>query len=192
MAITQCLDPSIFNGALRINWFGPMSNHGDPANFAADAYSDPAGVTAVTVLQANAGQAVTVSTCAPAPGMRCNLEAGTGLLLAQNNTGAPIRLSFSGNGVSAVGAFMVSKVPFGSPFTPQIWVLANGGNTPANFRGLQGVTGDIWQNPGDSVAPFVGAMASGGDRITSVLFDAIHPTTLGFDPLGIGYLYYLE
>jgi hypothetical protein len=46
-------------------------------------------------------------------------------------------------------------------------------------------------NPGDSVAPFVGAIATDGDRITRVKFDAIHPTDLSFNPLGIGYLYFL-
>jgi hypothetical protein len=192
MPVFEKLNPSDFNGALRVKWFKPNSNQGEPADLSANAYLDDAGITGITIAPAAIGQTITVNTCGPAPGIRCNLEAGTGLLLAENLTNAPLILKFAGAGVLSVGAFLVStrpQVPFGSPFTPQIWVEINNSSVFENFRGGQGVTGDIWTNPGDSVAPFVGAVATGGDRITSVLFDAVHPTTLSFDPLGIGHLY---
>jgi hypothetical protein len=192
MPLIESIDPAAFNGAPRVDWFGAQSQQGDPADLSADAYQATGGVASVTVLRVGAGQTITVSTCAPAPGERCNLEAGTGLLLADNSNAAPIWLRFGGNGVRAVGAFMVPvQVPFGTPFTPQVWATGTLSGTPLNFRGFQGVTGDIWRHLGDSVAPFVGVAGSGGERIRELRFDAIHPTTLNFPTLGIGYLYCL-
>jgi hypothetical protein len=57
---------------------------------------------------------------------------------------------------------------------------------------LQGVTGDIWMKAGDTVAPFIAAQAPPGDAITQVYFDAVHPSTQLFSPLGIGRLYFVE
>lgn len=175
----------------RVYWFKPNNNHGDPADLAANAYSDDQGLRTLTVRPVVANQVITVSVCAPAPGLRCNIEAGTGLLLAQNMTNAPLWIEFGGNGVARVGAFMVAAAPRRTPFTPQLWAEYDGSGSFLNVRGNQGVTEDIWQNPGDSVAPFVGAEFAGGERITSIKFDAILHTATQFDPIGIGYLYYV-
>ena len=183
-------DPAAFNTAGRVHWFGALSQHGQAARLGIDAYADDAGVTRVTIEPAAPGQSLTVSVCAPAPGLRCNIEAGTGLLLAGNELLAPIRLNFS-VGVSAVAAFIVARAPIGSVFTPRIWVECNASGAFVPFDGTPGATGDIWTRVGNSVAPFVGAAATGGDRITGVQFEAVRHGAPPFDPLGIGYLYCL-
>jgi hypothetical protein len=54
------------------------------------------------------------------------------------------------------------------------------------------VTGDTWLKAGDTVAPFVAAEAPAGDMIGAVSFDAVHPSTELFSPLGIGRLYFRD
>ena len=185
----QQLSAAAFNGARTMDWFGPGAMPGDPANLAPNAYADPAGVRSVTVLPASPAQAITVNVCSPL-GMRANLQAGTGLLLATNVTASPLRLQWS-QGVRAVGAFMVAQATFGTPFTAVMWVwLAQAAAWEAVT--LQGVTGDIWTQPGDTVAPFIAAQALAGDVITQVYFDAVHPSNQLFSPLGIGRLYFFE
>ncbi len=185
------LDAQHFNHSLVVDWFsppraGPANQFGDPCEFAANAYRNATSGIGVTIRPADPAQAVMVGNCAPL-GLRCNVEQGTGLLLATNVTGAPIRLSLSA-GVEAVGAFVVAQANFDTPFTALMWVWLE----PARrweFVAMPGSTGNIFQRAGDSLAPFVGARAPIGERITSVSFDAVHPTDQTFSPLGIGRLY---
>lgn len=187
MSVKQ-LTPSEFNQADVVKWFGPTNNFGDDAKLDPNAYVSAAGKVGVSVIKAAPTQNVTVSVCS-ALGLRCNIEPRTGLLLATNVTASPLRLRFAGNGVKQVGAFVVSSnAAFGTPFTAQMWVLLANAATWVSVP-MQGVTGDIWQRVGDSVAPFVGAIATDGDLITEVHFDAVHPTTQEFSPIGIGNLY---
>ncbi len=188
MAVQQ-LDPSAFNGARTIDWFGAQNNPGDPANLAANAYADPAGVRSLTVVKAAPAQSVSVNICSPL-GLRANVQPGTGLLLATNLTAAPLRLQWS-QGVRSVGAFMVAQAAFGTPFTAVMWVWLAGAAAWESVT-LQGVTGDIWAKVGDTVAPFVAAQAPAGDLIAAVYFDAVHPSAELFSPLGIGRLYFRE
>jgi hypothetical protein len=183
-------NPASFNAAGRVNWFGPMSQHGQAADLRNDAYADDSGLAQITLKQAAPAQSLTVSVCAPTAGLRCNVEPRTGLLVAENRTNAPIRLSLR-NGVGGIAAFVTAPAPFGSTFMPRIWVECNGSGSYVPFDGTIGATGDIWMRVGDSVAPFVGAVATGGDRITGVQFEAVRPGAPPFDPLAIGYLYCL-
>lgn len=185
----QALSPADFNGARAIDWFGPNSKVGDPANLGLNAYADSAGVRAVTLTKAAPTQSVAVSVCSPL-GLRANVEAGTGLLLATNITSAPLRMAWSA-GVRSVGAFMVAQASFGTPFNATMWVWLAVAKRWASVS-QQGVTGDIWTKPGDSVAPFVAGMAPPGELITAVCFDAVHPSNELFSPLGIGRLYFRE
>lgn len=185
----QQLSAAHFNGARTIDWFGPDNAAGDPAKLAPNAYADAAGVQAVTLVKAVPAQSVTVSVCSPL-GLRANVQAGTGLLLATNVTAAPLRLSWSA-GVRSVGAFAVAQAAFGTPFTAVMWVWLAGAAAWESVP-LQGVTGDIWTKVGDTVAPFVAAQAPAGDVITAVYFDAVHPSAELFSPLGIGRLYFRE
>ena len=202
MPIIEQSNPRAFDSAARVNWFPPAGNLGQAADTSANAYPVNGGVSSITIVTIDATQIFTVNTCGPGPAVRCNLNQPFGLLFAAYpaavqglgtpTTGAPLYISFSGNGVQAVGAFIVFRrpqVPFNSVFTPQMWVEVNNSGNFEFHRGVSGVTGDIWTQPGNSVAPFVGVMATGGDRITAVKFDASHPTNLSFDPLGIGDLF---
>lgn len=201
MPIIEQSNPRAFDGAARFNWFPPDGNLGQAADISANAYFDAAGISSLSIVPVDATQTFTVTTCGPAPAVRCNLNQPFGLLFAAypqagqgiTTTGAPLHIKFSGNGVQAVGAFIVFRrpqVPFTSFFTPLIWVEINQSGNFEFHRGISGFTGDIWTKPGDSVAPFVGVMATGGDRISAVKFDASHPATnLSFDPLGIGDLF---
>jgi hypothetical protein len=185
MAVLK-LNATELNGSRTIDWFdSAVDAAGDPANLAANAYADPAGVRSVTLLQAAPAQSVTVSLCSPL-GLRANVPAGTGLLLATNQTVAPLRLSWSA-GVRSVGAFMVAQAPFDTPFTAVMWVWLAGAGAWESVS-VQGATGDI----GDPIAPFVGGQAPAGDLITTVYFDAVHPSDALFSPLGIGRLYFRE
>jgi hypothetical protein len=185
MAVLQ-LNATAFNGARTIDWFNSATDTaGDAANPTTNAYADPAGVRSVTVLQAAPAQSVTVSLCSPL-GLRANVPAGTGLLLASNLTAAPLRLTWS-QGVRSVGAFMVAQAPFDTPFTAVMWVWLAGAAEWESVS-VQGATGDI----GDPIAPFVGGQAPAGDLITTVYFDAVHPSDALFSPLGIGRLYFRE
>lgn len=188
MALQQ-LNPSAFNGARTIDWFGAHNHPGEPANPAANAYADPAGVRSLTVIKAAPAQSVSVNICSPL-GLRANVQAGTGLLLATNVTAAPLRLQWS-QGVVSVGAFMVAQAALGTPFTAVMWVWLAGAAAWESVN-VQGVTGDIWAKVGDTVAPFVAVQAPTGDVITSVLFDSVHPSAELFSPLGIGRLYFRE
>jgi hypothetical protein len=188
MAIQQ-LNATAFNGARTMDWFGPSAMPGDPANLTSNAYADPAGVRSVTVMPASPTQVITVNVCSPL-GLRANVQAGTGMLLATNVTASPLRLQWS-QGVRSVGAFVVAQAAFGTPFTAVMWVwLAQAAAWES--VALQGVTGDIWMKAGDTVAPFIAAQAPPGDAITQVYFDAVHPSTQLFSPLGIGRLYFVE
>lgn len=202
MPIIEQSNPRAFDGAARVSWFPANGNLGQAADVSANAYSDNAGTSNLSIVPIDATQIFTVTTCGPAPAVRCNLIQPFGLLFAAYpavvrglgtpTTGAPLHISFSGNGVQAVGAFIVFRrpqVPFNSVFTPQMWVEINNSGNFEFHRGPSGITDDIWTRPGNSVAPFVGVAATGGDRITAVKFDASHPTNLSFDPLGIGDLF---
>ncbi len=185
------LDATQFNGSLVIDWFspprpGPANQLGAPCDLNPNAFTNATSGIGVTVRPADPAQAILVNRCVPL-GLRCNVEEGTGLLLATNTTGAPIRLDFS-VGVQAVGAFVVAQANFGIPFTALMWVWLT---KAARWEMVStvGMTGDIFDRPGDSLAPFVGGRAPRGDAISSVLFDAVHPTDEMFSPLGIGRLY---
>lgn len=185
----QQLSPADFNGARVIDWFGPASNAGDPADLNPNAYADAAHQRAVTLTRAAPAQSVTVSICS-ALGLRANLQAGTGLLLATNIVAAPLQMRWSA-GVRSVGAFVVAQAAFDTPFNATMWVWLAGAKAWHSVS-QQGVTGDIWLQAGDTVAPFVAAQAPAGDAITAVCFDAVHPSAELFSPLGIGRLYFRE
>lgn len=191
MALVPELDPQVFSSDGIVNFFGPHSNFGNPADLTVNAYASTDGQVRVTVVPLTTGQSIVVTTCSPL-GIRCNMEGGTGLLVADNVTNAPIVLRFAGAGVRAAGAFMLAApLPDGTPFAPQLWATPTGGGAVIGIPGPQGVTGDIWTNLGDSVAPFVGVRATGAARIGEVAFDVVHPTPQDFKRVGIGFLYYL-
>lgn len=193
MALIPCNNARFFDNAAQVEWFEQRSNFGDPADFAADAYLDLGRVVTLTVLPAGPQQAISVSTCGPQPAERCNVLAGTPLLIALNDTtGPPITLSFGGAGVRAVGAFVVApRMAFGADFAPHLWALGDSGAPFLHVPGPQGLTGDIWTRLGDQVAPFVGVQATGGERIKVVQFDAVHPGAFDLALVGISTLYCL-
>ena len=191
MALVPELNPQAFTNDSIVNFFGPHSNFGEPADVTPNGYASTDGLLSVSVLPVAAGQSIVVSTCSPL-GIRCNMEGGTGLLVADNATNAPIVLRFAGAGIRAAAAFMLAApLPDGTPFAPLLWATPAGGVAVVAIRGQQGVTGDIWTNLGDSVAPFVGVRATGSDRIGEIAFDVVHPTPHDCKRVGIGYLYYL-
>ncbi|MEO5695676.1 MAG: hypothetical protein ABIQ60_00920 [Burkholderiaceae bacterium] len=191
MALIACNNPRFFDKCARVEWFAPTSNFGESAKFPPDVYMDTGAVITLTMIPAGPMQSISVSTCGPQPAERCNVQAGTSLLLADNNTtGAPISLRFHGAGVRAVGAFVVAPhVAFGTDFAPHLWALGDAGGPSLHVPGPQGLTGDIWTQLGDQVAPFVGVRATGGERITVVQFDAVHPGAFDFALFGISTLY---
>lgn len=185
----QGLAPLAFNGARQIIWFGAANQPGDAANLAPNAYGDPAGVRQLSLQRASPMQSLNVSVCGPL-GLPCNLQAGMGLLLGTNLTTAPLRMQWA-QPVAAVGAFVVAQAQVGTPFTAVMWVHLVGAAQWESVM-VQGQTGPVWTKVGDSVAPFVGARAAAGSAIDAVLFDAVHPTSQAFSPLGIGPLYFSE
>ena len=95
MALVPELNPQAFTNDSIVNFFGPHSNFGEPADVTPNGYASTDGLLSVSVLPVAAGQSIVVSTCSPL-GIRCNMEGGTGLLVADNATNAPIVLRFAG------------------------------------------------------------------------------------------------
>ena len=180
------LQPADFNNAQVIEWFRPGDQIGGKANLNVGAYT--AQGNAVSVLRHDPQQVVTVSKCDPL-GFRCNIQQGTGLILASNlGADAVLRLQWS-TPVQSVGAFVVAPELLGTPFDAVMWLWLVQAQRWESVSAT-GVTGDIWQNPGDTVAPFLGASAPVGDQIGIVVFDGSHPMPAQCSPIGIGNLYF--
>lgn len=115
----------------------------------------------------------------------CNFWLGDAILVAADPSPssdvlqAPIRLKFS-HGVRAVGAWVgvCPRDPFDAPFFDQplfaaMWVALE--SAPLDWQlvvNADGRTGHVCACASPLTAPFVGARATGGDRILEVRFDA--------------------
>lgn len=176
-----------FKNSFVIDWWQANGGVASAANFQPGAYVNQASGRAVTVQQAVAGQAVAINITGDH--LRCNLPRNTGLLLANNNTNAPVQLRLQVP-VPVVGAYVVCPppAPFGTPYTGLMWVWLVGAQRWESVA-AQGATGDLWI-PGTAPPPFLGAQADPGDAFGAVYFDAVHPSQSEFNPIGIGPLYF--
>ena len=131
----------------------------------------------------------------------CNFWQGDAILVAADPSPdsdvlqAPIRLKFSA-GVRAVGAWVgvCPRDPFDAPFFDQplfaaMWVaLASDPQDWQMVVNADGRTGHVCACATPLSAPFVGARATGGDRIVEVRFDASLLGNRRYDKLALSEL----
>ncbi|MBI5012651.1 MAG: hypothetical protein HZC06_07945 [Methylocystis sp.] len=128
--------------------------------------------------------------------IRLNLRDGEAIIVANDPSASalpddtPFTLTFA-NPVRGVGAFVAvygPNLPAGLPLHAVMWVLPVGGNW-TSFSG-HGFTGDApLMNGEKDSAPFVGAKASGAERIAEVRFDATLMGNRKFKFLALSSLY---
>lgn len=116
--------------------------------------------------------------------IRCNFWDGDAVLVvrdptpAVDATEAPLRLRLS-KGLRALGAWLgITPLDafdasfFGQPMWGHVWVALESDPTTPQLFTADGATGTVLA-PGSAMsAPFVGARATGADRIIEVRFDA--------------------
>ena len=187
MGVKQLNSPGAFSRAIEKRW-----DETDPVTRtfveAGDLVGDGSGgysLDGVGTLVVNEGGVPSVSRleCSGSD-FNCNFWLGDSILVAsdptpeQNVLQAPIRLKFSA-GVRAVGAWIGAcpRDPFDEAFFDQplygaMWVALVTEPTTWYLVNAAGRTGQVCAVGSPLTAPFVGARATGGDRIAEVRFDA--------------------
>lgn len=186
MGILQLHSPGQFNPAVEKRWdeTNPDAQDFVPPNaFVSDvswAYGLDGGVQ---ILVNESGPRVRRRDCSSTD-FDCNFWSGDPILVAtdphpgSDAINAPIRLKFS-PGVRAVGAWIgaCSKDPFDAAFFDQplfgaMWVAVASDPAAWHLVSVEGWTGHVCAIGTALTAPFVGARATGGDRIVEARFDA--------------------
>lgn len=202
MGIVQLQSPALFNAAVEKRW--------DEVDAATGVFVPPnafvSGVAwayllddTVQILVNEAGPRVRRRDCSDTD-FDCNFWFGDAILVATDPSPssdaleAPIRLRFS-HGVRAVGAWVgVSpKDPFDTLFFDQplfaaMWVALAADPLNWHLVSANGWTGHVCPVGTPLTAPFVGARATGGDRIAEVRFDASLLGNRRFDKIALSEL----